>query len=250
MATSPLHQFEIHEIVPLNIAGYNVAFTNSSLFMVLAAFLATILMIVPMRRAALIPGRWQSLPEMFYEFIQTLVRDVIGPGGMKYLPFVFTLFMLVLFGNLLGMIPYTFTFTSHIAVTAVLGVLVISVVTIMGFVNHGWHFLSLFAPSGLPKAIYLLLVPIEIISFLSRPVTLAMRLFANMMAGHTVLKVFAGFSVAMIASSGIILPAASILPVLLNALLVALELLVAVLQAYIFTLLTCVYIKDAVELHH
>jgi F-type H+-transporting ATPase subunit a len=249
MATSPLHQFEIHELIPFKLAGHNLAFTNSSLFMLLTVIAATTLMILPMRRAALIPGRWQTLPEVFYEFIQSLVRDVIGPGGMKFLPFVFTLFMMVFMGNMLGMIPYSFTFTSHIIVTAVLGVLVFLVVTIMGFVNHGWHFLSLFAPSGLPKFIYIILVPIEIISFLSRPVTLAVRLCANMMAGHTVLKVFAGFSVAMIAASGA-LQFASILPLILNALIVALELLVAVLQAYIFTILTCVYLKDAVELHH
>ena len=211
--------------------------------MVLTTVAALALMLIPMRRAALIPGRWQNVPEMLYEFIQGLVRDVIGPGGMRYLPLVFTLFMIVLMGNLLGMMPYGFTITSHIIVTAALGVLVFLIVTIMGFVNHGWHFFSLFAPSGLPKFIYLILVPIEIISFLSRPVTLAVRLCANMTAGHTVLKVFALFSVQM----GIILGLA---PMLLNSMLVALELLVAVLQAYIFTILTCVYLKDTVELHH
>jgi F-type H+-transporting ATPase subunit a len=246
---SPLHQFEIHEIFPLSFAGYNLAFTNASLFMVLAVFFSVALMIVPMRKAALIPGRWQNLPELFYEFIHGLVRDVIGPGGMRYLPFVFTLFMLVFMGNMLGMLPYSFTFTSHIIVTAALGVLIISVVTLMGFINHGWHFFSLFAPSGLPKFIYLILVPIEVISFLSRPVTLAVRLCANMTAGHTVLKVFAMFSVMMAGAAGIA-SVSSILPMLLNALIVALELLVAVLQAYIFTILTCVYLKDTVELHH
>jgi F-type H+-transporting ATPase subunit a len=248
MAFSPLHQFEIHEIIPLNIGGYNLSFTNSSLLMMVTACLATIMMILPMRKSALIPGRWQTLPEVFYEFIQSLVRDVIGPGGMKYMPFVFTLFMMVFMGNMLGMLPYSFTFTSHIVVTAALGILVFLVVTTMGFINHGWHFFSLFAPSGLPKFIYLILVPIEIISFLSRPITLAVRLAANMTAGHTVLKVFAMFSV-MLAASGIF-AFSSIVPMLLNALIVALELLVAVLQAYIFTILTCVYLKDSVELHH
>jgi F-type H+-transporting ATPase subunit a len=172
-----------------------------------------------------------------------VIRDVIGTAGMKYLPFVFTLFMIVFIGNMLGMMPYGFTITSHIIVTAALGVLVISIVTIMGIVNHGWHFLSLFAPSGLPKIMYMLLIPIEVISFLSRPVTLAVRLCANMTAGHTVLKVFAMFSVMMGAFFGLA-------PMLLNSLIVALELLVAVLQAYIFTILTCVYLKDAIELHH
>lgn len=240
---NPLHQFEITPILPIELGGLNLSFTNSALFMVLAALTAAALMVLPMRRAALIPGRWQNIPEMLYEFIQGLVRDVIGPGGMRYLPLVFTLFMIVLLSNLWGMMPYSFTVTSHIIVTAALGILVFSIVTLMGFVNHGWHFLSLFAPSGLPKFIYLILVPIEVISFLSRPITLAVRLCANMTAGHTVLKVFALFSVQM----GIILGLA---PMLMNSMLVALELLVAVLQAYIFTILTCVYLKDTVELAH
>lgn len=240
---NPLHQFEINSILPIEVGGLNLSFTNSSLFMVLAAMTAALLMVLPMRRASLIPGRWQNVPEMLYEFVQGLVRDVIGPGGMRYLPLVFTLFMMVLLSNLWGMMPYSFTVTSHIIVTAALGILVFLIVTLMGFVNHGWHFFSLFAPSGLPKFIYLILVPIEVISFLSRPITLAVRLCANMTAGHTVLKVFALFSVQM----GIILGLA---PMLMNSLLVALELLVAVLQAYIFTILTCVYLKDTVELHH
>jgi F-type H+-transporting ATPase subunit a len=240
---SPLHQFEIHPIVPFQVGGWNLAFTNSALFMVLTVLVASVLMIAPMRGSRLIPTRWQSIPEMLYEFIAGVIRDVIGTAGLKYLPFVFTLFMIVFIGNMLGMMPYGFTITSHIIVTAALGVLVISIVTIMGIVNHGWHFLSLFAPSGLPKIMYLLLVPIEVISFLSRPVTLAVRLCANMTAGHTVLKVFAMFSVMMGAFFGLA-------PMLLNSLIVALELLVAVLQAYIFTILTCVYLKDAIELHH
>lgn len=243
MATNPLHQFEITPIVPLNVGGLNLSFTNSALFMILTVIAASVLMLLPTRNATLIPKRWQSIPEVFYEFIQSLVRDVIGPGGMRYLPMVFTLFMIVLMGNLLGMMPYSFTITSHIIVTAGLSVLVFLTVTLMGIINHGWHFLSLFAPSGLPKPIYLILVPIEIISFLSRPITLAVRLCANMTAGHTVLKVFALFSVQM----GIIFGLA---PMLMNSMLVALELLVAVLQAYIFTILTCVYLKDTVELHH
>jgi F-type H+-transporting ATPase subunit a len=243
MSNSPLHQFEIKEIIPIEWNGLNLAFTNSSLFMLLTVVVSAILMIVPMRRAAVIPNRWQSLPEMLYEFVQGIIRDVIGTSGLKYMPLVFSLFMLVLIGNLLGMLPYSFTITSHIIVTAALGVLVILIVTVMGFVNHGWHFLSLFAPSGLPKIMYLILIPIEIISFLSRPITLAVRLCANMTAGHTVLKVFAMFSVSMGAMWGLA-------PMLLNSMLVALELLVAVLQAYIFTILTCVYLKDAIELHH
>ncbi len=240
---SPMEQFRINELIPIELFGMNLAFTNSALFMVLTVLVSTALMLIPMRRPAMIPTRWQSLPEMLYELVHGIVRDVIGPAGMKFLPLVFTLFMTVLMGNLLGMLPYGFTITSHIIVTAALGVLVILTVTIVGFVNHGWHFLSLFAPSGLPKFIYLILVPIELISFLSRPITLAVRLCANMTAGHTVLKVFALFSVNM----GILFGLA---PMLMNSMIVALELLVAVLQAYIFTILTCVYLKDAVELHH
>lgn len=240
---SPLEQFTIKSLVDFSPFGVNLSFTNASLMMVLTVVVSTVLMILPMRRPSLVPTRWQSLPEMLYEFIHGVVRDVIGPGGMKFLPLVFTLFMIVLMGNLLGMLPYSFTITSHIIVTAALGMLVILTVTIMGFVNHGWHFFSLFAPSGLPKFIYLILIPIEVISFLSRPITLAVRLCANMTAGHTVLKVFALFSVNM----GILFGLA---PMLMNSMIVALELLVAVLQAYIFTILTCVYLKDAVELHH
>lgn len=240
---NPLHQFEIKTLVPLKVGGLDLSFTNSSLFMMLALLCATLLMVVPMRGAKTIPGRWQSVPEIFYEFINGIVRDMIGPEGMRYMPLVFSMFMLVLMGNLLGLMPYSFTITSHIIVTAVLGFFVISVVTIMGFVNHGFHFLSLFAPSGLPLPIYAILVPIEIISFLSRPITLAVRLGANMIAGHTVLKVFALFSVQMGLVFGIV-------PMLFNSALVALELLVACLQAYIFTVLTCVYLKDSVELHH
>jgi F-type H+-transporting ATPase subunit a len=243
MSANPLHQFEIKEIIPFEAFGVNLAFTNSSLFMLLTVVVTTVLMVLPMRGANLIPSRWQSLPELLYEFVQGIIRDVIGQAGLKYMPLVFSLFMLVLIGNLLGMMPYGFTITSHIVVTAALGVLVILIVTVMGFVNHGFHFLSLFAPSGLPKVMYLILIPIEIISFLSRPITLAVRLCANMTAGHTVLKVFAGFSVSMGVFFGLA-------PMLLNSMLVALELLVSVLQAYIFTILTCVYLKDAIELHH
>lgn len=242
-AVSPLHQFEVHPIIPFRLGGFDLAFTNASLFMILGVVLTAALMLLPMRRASVVPGRWQNIPELFFDFINGMVRDVIGPGGMKFLPLVFTLFMMVLMSNVLGLVPYSFTVTSHIIVTAALGLFVISVVTIMGLINHGWHFLSLFAPSGLPKAMYILLVPIEIISFLSRPLTLAVRLCANMVAGHTLLKVFALFSVQM----GILFGLA---PMLFNGALVALELLVAVLQAYIFTILTCVYLKDAVELHH
>lgn len=243
MAASPLDQFNVVPLIPLEIGGYDLAFTNSSLFMVMGLVITLALMIMPMRRAAEIPQGWQHVPEMLYGFVRSLVTDVTGSGGMAYVPFVFAVFMTVLMGNMLGMLPYSFTYTSHIIVTGALGMIVISAVTLMGFINHGWRFLSVFAPSGLPKFIYLILIPIEVISFLSRPITLAMRLCANMTAGHTVLKVFALFCVQL----GFIFGMA---PMLMNAIIVALELLLSGLQAYIFTILTCVYLKDAIELHH
>jgi F-type H+-transporting ATPase subunit a len=243
MAANPLEQFNIKPLIPFEIGGIDLAFTNSALFMVLTVLVASLLMLVPMYRASLIPHRRQNIPEMLYDIVHGIVYDVVGSEGAKYIPLVFTLFISVLLGNLIGLLPYAFTFTSHIIVTAAMGFLVISVVTIMGFVNHGWSFLSLFAPPGLPKPIYLVLIPLEVISFISRPITLAVRLCANMVAGHTVLKVIALFSVMM---GGVL----GILPALFNALIVALEVLVAMLQAYIFTILTCIYIKDAVEPHH
>ncbi len=243
MSDNPLAQFTIEPLIHLpRIAGIDTTFTNSSLFMVLTVLLATLIMLVPMRRAQLVPGRTQNISEMLYSFIAGVIQDVIGSDGVKYLPLVFTLFISVLIGNLLGLLPYGFTFTSHIIVTGAMALLVISIVTIMGFVNHGWHFLGLFAPSGLPLPMYIILIPIEIISFLSRPITLAVRLCANMLAGHTVLKVFGMFSVLVGGMLGIF-------PALFNTLIMSLEILVAVLQAYIFAVLTCIYIKDAVELH-
>lgn len=243
MAASPLDQFNIVPLIPLEIGGYDLAFTNSSLFMALGLFLTLALMILPMRRAAEIPQGWQHIPEILYGFVRNLVADVSGNAALRYVPFVFSIFMTVFMGNMLGMLPYSFTYTSHIIVTGVLGLLVISAVIILGFIHQGWHFLSVFAPPGLPKFIYLILVPIEVIAFMSRPLTLAMRLCANMTAGHTVLKVFALFCVQL----GLIFGMA---PMLMNAVIVALELLLSSLQAYIFAILTCVYLKDAVEAHH
>lgn len=238
----PLEQFEIQRLVPLNIGGLDLSFTNASLWMVLTILTASAIMIGLSRSRSLVPGRGQNIPEIFYETIRKMTKDIIGYEGVKYVPFVFSVFMIVFIGNLLGMVPYGFTITSHIIVTGALGLLVIGVVTIMGFINHGLRFLTLFAPAGIPWPIYFILIPIEVISFLSRPVTLAVRLCANMTAGHIMLKVFAGFSVQM----GIIY---GLGPMIFNAALIGFELLVAVLQAYIFTILTCIYIKDAVDLH-
>ncbi|PPR64799.1 MAG: ATP synthase subunit a [Alphaproteobacteria bacterium MarineAlpha4_Bin2] len=238
---SPLEQFVIKPIVPLEVVGVDVSFTNSALFMAIAVLLATIFLVLGMRRSDIVPGRWQAAVELSYEFIAGLLRDTVGAEGRKYFPIIFTLFMFVLLGNLLGMVPYSFTFTSHIAVTFALAILVFIGVTILGFVRHGMHFFSFFAPPGTPVVMLPLLVPIEIISYLSRPISLSVRLFANMLAGHTLIKVIAGF----IALLGV----AGILPFALVVALTGLEILIAFLQAYVFAILTCLYINDAIHLH-
>ena len=198
-------------------------------------------MILGMRRGAIVPGRWQCATEMAYEFIANMLRDTVGQEGRKYFPFVFTVFMFVLFGNLLGMVPYSFTFTSHIVVTFALAFIIFVGVTILGFVKHGLHFFSFFVPPGTPLPMYPLLIPIEVISYLSRPISLSVRLFANMLAGHTLLKVIAGFVWAL----GLF----GVLPLAFVVALTGLEILIACLQAYVFTILTCLYINDALLLH-
>lgn len=238
---SPLAQFEIKELIPIKIGTYDLSFTNSAMVMVVAVLLVVLLMMVGTRRQALVPGRWQSVAEMCYEFCANLLRDTVGHDGRKYFPFVFTLFMFTLLGNMLGMIPYSFTFTSHIAVTFVMAMAVFVGVTVLGFIKHGVHFFSFFVPPGVSIIMWPLMIPIEIISYLSRPISLAVRLFANMTAGHTMLKVFASFVPA--------LGVAGIAPLAFATALTGLELLIAFLQAYVFTVLTCLYIKDAVHLH-
>lgn len=239
---SPLAQFEIKQLVPLHMGGADVSFTNSALFMSLAVILVTTFLVFGMRKRALVPGRWQSMAELSYEFVANLLRDTVGNEGRKYFPFVFTLFMFILFGNMLGMIPYSFTFTSHIIVTFAMAAVVFIGVTILGFVKHGFHFFSFFVPPGVSVVLWPLMIPIEIISYLSRPISLAVRLFANLTAGHTMLKVFAGFVVSL----GIV---GGILPLAFVVALTGLELLIAFLQAYVFTILTCFYINDALHLH-
>lgn len=238
----PLQQFEITPIIPFEFAGYDLSFTNSALWMGIAVLSATALMVLTMRRKALVPGRWQNVGELFYEFVASMVQDTLGNKGRKYFPFVFTIFMIVLMGNLLGMVPASFTYTSHIVVTGVLALIVFFGATLIGFIKHGFHFFSLFIPKGLPVAIVPLVFLIEVVSYLSRPVSLSVRLFANMMAGHTMLKIFAGFCVSLGAAFGI-------LPMLVNVALVGFEILVAFIQAYVFAILTCVYLKDGIELH-
>jgi F-type H+-transporting ATPase subunit a len=238
---SPLAQFEVHRLIPIHIGGVDLSFTNSALFMLITIALVTLLLTAGTRKRALVPGRWQSLAELCYEFVANLVRETVGSEGRKYFPFVFTLFMFILFGNMLGMIPYGFTFTSHIIVTFVLALVVFVGVTILGFAKHGIHFFTFFVPPGVSWVLWPLLIPIEIISYLSRPISLSVRLFANMLAGHTLLKVFAGFVPA--------LGAAGIIPLAFVSALTGLEFVIAFLQAYVFAILTSLYINDALHLH-
>jgi len=245
----PLHQFQINPIVQLVIAGYDLSFSNSALFMVVAVLLVYGLLTYGMKARALVPGRLQSLAEMFYEFVAGMVRENAGQDAKPYFPFVFTLFMFILFGNMLGMIPYTFTFTSHIIVTFTLALTVFVFVTVLALLKHGLHFFSFFMPHGAPIALAPILIPIEVISYLMRPVSLSIRLFANMMAGHTMLKVFAGFTVLMISAMGSVGFLVGIVPIAINVALTGFEFLVAFLQAYVFSILTCLYIRDALELH-
>ncbi len=238
---SPLKQFEIQTLVPIKVGGIDVSFTNSSLFMTAAVIAITLFLTLSTRRRALVPGRWQSLAEIFYEFIAGMIRDNVGPEGRKYFPFIFTLFMFILFGNLIGLIPYSFTFTSHIIVTFGIAMAVFVGVTIIGFIKHGWRFFGLLLPQGVPWYIAPLLVPIELLSYFTRPVSLSLRLFANMTAGHTMLKVFAGF-VAAIGMFGFV-------PLIFVAALTGLEFLIACLQAYVFTILSCIYLNDALHMH-
>ena len=239
---SPLAQFEIKTLIPLQIGQTDVSFTNSALFMTVTVILITLFMVLGMRKHALVPGRWQSVAELSYEFVANLLRDTVGNEGRKYFPFVFSLFMFILFGNMLGMIPYSFTFTSPIIVTFALALVVFLGVTVLGFVKHGVHFFSFFVPPGVSVVLWPLMIPIELISYLSRPISLAVRLFANLTAGHTMLKVFAGFVVSL----GIV---GGILPLAFVVALTGLELLIAFLQAYVFTILTCFYINDSIHLH-
>ena len=242
---SHLHQFTIDRLIPIHIGGVDASYTNSALWMTLAGVVITAILLLSTRKAALVPSRWQSVSEMMYEFIAKMVDENVGHDGLTYFPFIFTLFMFILFGNLLGMIPYGFTFTSHIVVTFALALVVFIGVTLIGLFRHGFHFLSLFVPHGVPKVLLVLLVPIEVLSYFIRPLTLSLRLFANMMAGHTTLAIFAGF----VAPLGAFYLLPGILPLAVDVALILLEILVAVLQAYVFAILTCLYLRDAIHLH-
>lgn len=240
-ANNPLAQFVIQPLIPIKLGELDASFTNSSLFMVLTVVAATALMVLAVRPRAAVPGRWQLLAELSYEFIAKMVSDNIGKEGKPYFSFIFTIFMFVLFGNFLGMLPYSFTFTSHIAVTLTMALVIFLLVTVIAFVKHGMHFFSFFLPAGVPIFLAPLMIAIEVISYFTRPFSLSIRLFANMMAGHTLLKVVGGFVFPL----GLL----GIVPVAGLVAITGLEFLIAFLQAYIFTILTCIYINDAINLH-
>ena len=244
----PIHQFNIDKLFTIgHIGNQEIAFTNSSAYMFVSVALISLLMIGAGRQ--LVPGRFQSMAEISYEFVANTIRSSAGSEGMRFFPLVFSLFMFIMVSNMIGIIPYTFTVSSHIIVTASLALLVFFTVLVYGFYKNGLKFFKLFVPSGIPIAILPLVVLIEIISFLSRPISHSVRLFANMLAGHITLKVFASF-VTMLGAMGVVGWAGAILPLGLTVALTALELLVAFLQAYVFTILTCIYINDAIHPGH
>jgi F-type H+-transporting ATPase subunit a len=250
MTVDPIHQFTIQNWAPIVTIGHHqFAFTNSALFMFIIVILVSALLIAGTAPRAVVPGRLQSIAEMSYEFVANTVRSSAGNEGMKFFPFVFTVFMFVLFANMIGLIPFSFTVTSQLIVTVALSLTVFFMVIIYGFWKNGLHFFNLFVPKGVPKLILPLIVFIEVLSFLSRPVSHSVRLFANMLAGHITLQVFAAF-VIMLAGAGILGWFGAVLPFIMVILLTALELLVAFLQAYVFAILTCIYLNDAIHPGH
>ena len=244
MATNPMHQFEVYRIGPeIKIGDIDISFTNASLFMIISSLAILIIFSLGSKRKSLIPDKMQLLSELSYTFVSKMINDTAGTKAKPYFSFIFSIFMFVLFCNMFGMIPYTFTVTSHIIVTFILAAFIFIGVTIIGFVKHGFGYLKLFVPSGVPVVLLPLIVVIEIISYLSRPISLSVRLFANMMAGHTMMKVFGGFVISL----GIV---GGWLPLSFSVALTGLEILVAFLQAYVFAILTCIYLNDALNLHH
>jgi F-type H+-transporting ATPase subunit a len=237
----PLDQFIVTRTVPLHIAGIDVSFTNASAWMLIVTGVASLLIWAGLRRPSLVPGRAQSAVEMMYEMVDETLVSSAGPEARRYFPLVFTVFLFILVANLAGLLPYSFTVTSHIIVTFAMAAIAFIGITIVGVVNQGFGFLRMFAPAGVPWPMYLILTPIEIVSYFIRPISLSVRLFANMMAGHVLLKVLAGFVVTL----GIL----GAIPLLVVVGMTALEALVAVLQAYVFTVLICVYLNDALHSH-
>lgn len=249
IALDPIHQFEVTKWLDLRLGNIDISFTNASGFMLLGVVLVIAFFGMAARKGDLVPSRLQSAAEMGYGFVADMIRGTAGEEGLKFFPFVFTLFFFILFANLIGMVPYAFTTTSHIIVTGALALTVILMVIVVGLLKNGLGFFKLFAPSGAPWYIYIILTPIEIISFLARPLTLGLRLFANMLAGHIMLKLFAGFAVLLVGAGAIYVPIA-LLAFVMGVALNALEFLVAGLQAYVFAILTCVYLNDALHADH
>ena len=250
MATDPIHQFQIINFFPVaKIGNTEIAFTNSAAYMVAAVAIISIFLIAGAGRRALVPGRIQSVAELTYEFVASTIKSTAGNEGMKFFPFVFTLFTFILTVNIIGLIPYTFTVTTHIVITATLALSVFLTVLVYGFWKNGLHFFNLFVPKGIPIYILPLIVFIEVLSFVSRPISHSVRLFANMLAGHITLKVFASF-ITLLGGAGIFGIVGATLPLALVVALTALELLVAFLQAYVFAILTCIYLNDAIHPGH
>jgi F-type H+-transporting ATPase subunit a len=252
VANDPMHQFQVTRFFGMpdwSLGGFDISFTNASFFLLAASLIPATYMVWAMKRRALVPNRVQSAAELIYGFIDGITTSTMGKDAKKFFPLVFSLFIFILTANMVGMVPYFFTVTTQIIVTFTLAMIVIGTVLVVGFYKNGLKFLKLFAPSGIPAPLYILVVPIEIISFLSRPLTLSLRLFANMLAGHIMLKVFAGFVVTM-STAGALGVVASILPMGMTVALIALEFLVAFLQAYVFALLTCIYLNDALHPGH
>ena len=241
---NPMHQFQVHKIGPkIEISGIDLSFTNASLFMLFSGITITLILFLGTREKKLIPGKMQLMSEMLYNFISKMISDTAGKKAKPYFPFIFSLFIFIFACNMIGMLPYSFTVTSHIIVTLTFALFIFVGVTILGFIMHGFKYLKIFVPSGVPLILLPIISVIEIISYLSRPVSLSVRLFANMMAGHTMLKVFGGFVVSL----GLI---GGWLPLSFSVALTGLEILVAFLQAYVFAILTCIYLNDALNLHH
>ncbi|MBD1139452.1 F0F1 ATP synthase subunit A [Pelagibacterales bacterium SAG-MED46] len=244
MAANPMSQFDVYRIGPeIKVGTFDISFTNASLFMIISTFTILLIFNLGSKKNKLLPNKIQLLAELSYTFVSKMINDTAGSKAKPYFAFIFSLFMFVLFCNMFGMIPYTFTVTSHIIVTFVLASFIFIGVTVIGFIKHGFGYLKLFVPSGVPAVLLPLIVVIEIISYLSRPISLSVRLFANMMAGHTMMKVFGGFVISL----GIV---GGWLPLSFSVALTGLEILVAFLQAYVFAILTCIYLNDALNLHH
>lgn len=245
----PIEQFEIKPLLELTAGDIDLSFTNSSAYMVLTVVLASGLLLIGTAKRSLVPGRWQSVSELLFEFVGKTLRENAGKDGMRFFPLVFSLFMFILFANLIGMFPFAFTVTSHIIVTFALAMIVFGTVTIYGLVKHGFGFFRLFMPAGIPMVLAPIIIPIEVISYMSRPISHSVRLFAVMLAGHITLKVFAGF-VASMTGLGTLGMIGAVLPLAMTLALTALEMLMSVIQAYVFTMLTCMYLNDALHPGH